>query len=796
MLLTAFAAQPIAGACVEAAGAENAAYTSYTSSQTCAPGPNPDPVRIPLSDSLPRVFATLCVAVLAITSQARSQAHDAHRASRITASAANGTDWCGVNELDGKIWAGSPRYKASFTESRVEFTPALGASAPQNFPISLSLAAIERGGQTIEVDQHSAPQITGERVEYQRSPTVTERYDVLVAGLELSYLFDTQPKGRGDLVVRLAIDTELEAQSGAFTDGLSFRVNEATHGMTGGVDIAAVTGIDAVGRTTAGSIRFDGEYLSLVLPDAFVTNATYPLTLDPLIGGTGSAGVSFDDYVPDVAYDLTTDKYLVTWEFRVSATDTDVWAITIDGSNGARLKGFTVANGAGHQRNAAVANVNQVDSFIVTWQDDINGQEDILARSVRAIDRAMSPSLTIAGNQNDEITPDVGGDATTTDDEAIIVWKEAKGAIHAVEVTLASLVLIAGTPTVITADTAALEPAISKSGGSTGELVAAWQTANAIDYYIAFRRFDRDLVLHPQAVKIPGGGRQLRVPDVDGDGTRWAIVWQQDEGPTATTSDIFAFGFETCPSGICSTGIVQIEAEVGDDEIEPAIAMLGSKYAISWSDRMTTAPLEYAIEMTNIDLKTLQRCGNPVRTGNRIGGGGWDNRHSSIGSKFSGGGTPGDALLNFEVKESSTGRAMVFKQRYQVFGGGPVTRLFAGCGKGGIAGTSGPFALGNNAFAVTLAGADPAASLAALNVGFVGAPVITCGSCRIITPLASAAIPVTVGAAELNLPVPCDPSFTGVQMDAQWLIITSGGTPCPLVPNLAASSSLRMTIRD
>ena len=50
----------------------------------------------------------------------------------------------------------------------------------------------------------------------------------------------------------------------------------------GGVTIGQVVGIDAAGTRVPGMMNFDGDHLELVLDDAFVSSASYPLVLDPV----------------------------------------------------------------------------------------------------------------------------------------------------------------------------------------------------------------------------------------------------------------------------------------------------------------------------------------------------------------------------------------------------------------------------------------------------------------------------------------------------------------------------------
>ena len=170
---------------------------------------------------------------------------------------------------------GGPEYAVVFDRRGLEFTPALGSRAPRNHPFRFTLESIDRGGASIlSIDQRGAePRQHGTTASYQRSPAIVERYDLGPDGVELSFVFRDPLPGSGDLVVRGRIATELTpAATGQFEDGVSFELQGV-----GGVHVGAVTGIDAAGRRTPGSLRCDGAHLELVLPARFVDTATYPL---------------------------------------------------------------------------------------------------------------------------------------------------------------------------------------------------------------------------------------------------------------------------------------------------------------------------------------------------------------------------------------------------------------------------------------------------------------------------------------------------------------------------------------
>jgi hypothetical protein len=89
-------------------------------------------------------------------------------------------------------------------------------------------------------------EIAGRTAVLARSATIRERYEARAEGLEQSFEFLAAPGGRGDLIVRGRISTELGAErcaDGSLRFGLP---------GVGGVSVGTVTGIDALGRKRRG----------------------------------------------------------------------------------------------------------------------------------------------------------------------------------------------------------------------------------------------------------------------------------------------------------------------------------------------------------------------------------------------------------------------------------------------------------------------------------------------------------------------------------------------------------------
>jgi hypothetical protein len=73
-------------------------------------------------------------------------------------------------------------------------------------------------------------------------------------------------------------------------------------------------------------------------------------------------------------------------------------------------------------------------------------------------------------------------------------------------------------------------------------------------------------------------------------------------------------------------------------------------------------------------------------------------------------------------------------------------------------------ALGNDTFAFTLDGGDPAAPIALLSLG-LGAPPAACGPCTFTAPAVTEFVVPHTGSARFVFPLPCEPAFLGFRLE-------------------------------
>ncbi|MBK8098649.1 MAG: hypothetical protein IPK26_16175 [Planctomycetes bacterium] len=700
----------------------------------------------------------------------------------------------GVAPLPDGWHVGGRHYEARLQPGRVTFVPAFGSRAARTMPVVWSLRAIRRGSTTLqEASAGRPPERAGNRITYTHGHGISERYDVRVEGLEQSFAFADPLAGDGDLVVQFDVDTGLAADVG--NNG---KPRWTLPGI-GAVTLGAVTGIDAKGLRVAGTARIDGPRLELALPAAFVASASYPLVLDPLIGvefDPTAAGNS--DSTPDVAYDATNDKFLIVWRRVFSGIDSGIRAQRLNGDGS--LVGGTLfpTLDTSHKSNMRVANVNATDRFLVTWEQAAlpAGPRNIRGLLINASDGVSTAAIDLVASADDEHSPGLMGEATTGDDEAVLVWQDS-GGIKARQVTVPA----AGDPipvgaAVTVASGAVGNAAISKSDGSTGRGAIAWVDSSGPDSEIMVRGITKDAVLiGAAAIAATSNGRPDERPAIDGNGSAFLLVWQQAE-TAAPPFDIRCRGVSVTATATAMTGIERaIDARVGQNQVDPDVCWLGSKYGVFWQRQRDGWADEVEGFLVNPDCTT---CGarffldglNPTGTHN------YEYLPRCIGRVAGNPSSGDDGLVVFtEAENAPPFDGNLIAQRFEALGPGTAAVVLgAGCGAGGTIGSAGgPFVVGNPSFRWTLTGIS-ASAIPFFSIAFPGAP-LACGSCGLTNAISIEFIGNAGGSATRNYPLSCDPVYVGLNLEVQWVTFNTAANPCgSAAPGLSASQRLRYTL--
>ncbi|MBL8749500.1 MAG: hypothetical protein JNK78_10100 [Planctomycetes bacterium] len=670
-----------------------------------------------------------------------------------------------LQQLDGELWGIGPDFKAAFRPDGVEFTPALGRRAARNHPVTLRTVSVGRGTTAAAVPA-AVPEAAGQRARYDRGD-VAERYDVTPRGLEQSFVFDRLPAGDGDLVVRVAVETDLPLVPGT-ADGLRFELPEV-----GGVAIGGVTGIDAAGENTRGTITCDGRVVELRLPAAFVDGAALPLVLDPQIGAVFPVTSSTQDYQdPELtAPCVSGDVYLCVFEREFSATDRDIRGIRVDGSGAVTGSLFALTTGTGDDRDPTAAAVPMRSAWLAVWTRG----GDLFTRSV-ASTGTVSNEFTAVSGANNQIEPDLGGDATGTVDDLVLVFRNSSlNAVQCSTMTLFSNGIIATSAPATLGTTIAGNnigrPRIAHDGGALGRYLIVYPltpgfSGNTKPQLVLI---DRDVnVLATGA--ITNGGNDNDRPDVDGDGRNWVVVFEDEFIEGTQDNDVVAIAVWHHEAGASlQIGAPQFVTNIASvNETDPVVACFGNGSAlVGWRRHSGLVAANTDLFCKTVDQLSCTTCEPTVLLANT----------TNIETNFAiecHPSTVNEGIVLWEVSTSSSGNGDLDAAIWDAEDGDVVTPFGGeGCGPN-IYSVAGCARVGNAGFQVWVRGLSiPTSSVFVLSLsqGF-----LQCGPCRIYPDIYSGLVlyPVAgISGAVVGLSIPSEPALSGMRFYTQYLVPAS-----------------------
>ena len=394
----------------------------------------------------------------------------------------------------GDLWAGSATWKANCTPMGLTFIPFLGSTAPRNFPVAFDLRSIRVGGAACELRDGQLHR-DGDRLEIDHG-AARERFDLAVAGVEQSFVFERLP-ARGELEIVIDVRTELGAVGAS--DGVTF-TNEF-----GGVSYRKLCAIDADGDRIELLPRWQDGAIVLTVPATFIERADLPLVVDPLIATVGvSTAATVLENAADLSWDETTQQWLVVWERWYSQADHDIWAQRVDAAMVSVGAPFTIDYTSAAWAMPRVANNNLADNHLVVAQVSASAGAAPFWIAGRIVGAGSSGALGgqfdierdgMAGSYTgNKFAPDVGGDPYLVGPTYYaVVWEREYSAtdhdIHLKQIDTAGN-LRSITPTVVDGSgTNESTPTISRGNGPGSAPFQRW----AVGYQRTYSASDEDI---------------------------------------------------------------------------------------------------------------------------------------------------------------------------------------------------------------------------------------------------------------------------------------------------------------
>ncbi|MHC4990538.1 MAG: hypothetical protein ACYTGC_06115 [Planctomycetota bacterium] len=383
---------------------------------------------------------------------------------------------------DGAIWAGSEAYKTRFDATGVMYIPFLGPNAPRNYPLRFTVDAASVGDQPVPFTRNVSPVRAGDAIVFDRGVFI-ERYEIGPSSMEQLFVIAQLP-GRGDLTLRINIDTELLATESL--DRLEF-TNER-----GAVRYSKAKVYDANRALAAAPTVLADGAIEISVPGDFLDRAALPITIDPVIDTWTVEGYEEYSGRPSVAFVESENRFHVVWERNYSDVDGDIYSELYDG-NGVAIGGSrqVIDNSTANWRLPRTAANNIEHQFLVVAEVGPVGSRVIKGRMRAAFSNVTGAQFQISLPWLTDVAhPDVGGDPNTVGPTSYCVVYENLHA-HDDHNILAHLVdpsEVVGPLIHVdsSADTYDSRPSISKCNGAppkaTQEWTVVWQRdSNTVD---------------------------------------------------------------------------------------------------------------------------------------------------------------------------------------------------------------------------------------------------------------------------------------------------------------------------
>jgi hypothetical protein len=573
---------------------------------------------------------------------------------------------------DGSLWVRGANFKTSFDVDGATYYPLFGRRQQHHLPHALSPDSVTIGGAPVSFERASPAVRAGDRVELDRGSFV-EAYDFTANSLEQTFVFATRP-GPGELVVHIPIASSLERSECA--DGFEFR------GEHGAVRYGRATAIDARGRPFAAPTAMDGDGITIRVSADCLAAAAYPLVVDPIVTTLAIDTTSFDNYLADVAYDATYDRWLVVYAETATSTDTDIYHVVLDGSGGFLWGGYLNSNDADWDW-PSCANMNSADQFLMVASVGGVGS-NIRGRSVNAAFNAPGGEFVISGSESGSlVAPVVGGDPFPTgpalycvvyerfyspgDNDILVRMVGPDGSVSG----LNALSNSGGTSDDL--------PSISRSnGGDTWTI--AWERSTGFetaDVWCGRIRYDGVTLNGPTQITSGGYSRATSVSSPITNTQRTLLVHSYDYGPDDDIHAILLDGV----SVLQTVDLTILEGvQVFKNQRDPYVDSDGQHFLVGYAEQYSTSTFDYDTYVADVYVS-----GNSIgvrQAHQNLDFSAYEDHFVQIASKQSGGG-PNRRFMAVWSQQITSTNYDVLGALFDTYEGGTATAVCFGDGSNG-----------------------------------------------------------------------------------------------------------------
>jgi len=497
---------------------------------------------------------------------------------------------------DGSLWARGANYKTSFDAAGATYYPLFGRRQQQHHPHALSPDSVTIGGQPVVFERTAGAVRAGDRVELDRG-TFVEAYDFTPGSIEQTFVFAALP-GAGDLVVHIPLASALESSECA--EGFEFR------GEHGKVSYGRATAIDAAGRSVAAATTLEDGGITIRVDAGWLSFAALPLVIDPVVSTFDIDTTSYDNYLADVAYDATYDRWLVVYEEVATAGDMDVYHVVLNGTGGFLWGGYLNSNNASWA-DVRCANLNVADQFLVVSSVTGSGATNIRGRTVNAAFHAPGGEFDISGTGDSgaKIEPSVGGDPYPTgasyycvaytriysgsDDDVLVRLVGPDGSVSATNYLSNS------------GGTHDQRPCVSRSNGGSTWVISweRWDGGVMSDIWGGRIRYDGFTLNGPFQITSGSYDFFSCVSSPLNGSQRTMVVWQHDYGTDHDIQGVVLDGATV----VHSFNLTILEnLYVFQDQRYPYVDSDGQHFLVGYAEQYGTSLTDYDVFVTDLYL--------------------------------------------------------------------------------------------------------------------------------------------------------------------------------------------------
>lgn len=412
-------------------------------------------------------------------------------------------------------------YELVLEGSGARFTTRTGeAISSASGTLALRLHSAVVGGVTLPLTPRPSFARRQQRVELDHG-SLLERWSPRHAEVEQDFVIAGRPPFGGDLVLRLAVETELALIRSE--SGLLFGTREGQARIAYG----DLTVIDARGERLDQRTRFVDGAIELRVPGEFLARAEFPITLDPVIRGFSMRNGPIDDAHPDVAIDAVRDRFAAT--FRVGA---DIY-FRVFTRAGALLAEIPIDTSAAQSVAPKIALARSTtpglaDRYLVVWTDVASGTTTNRARGLLIDAAALAPigaAFDIAAAGAAERHPDVGA----TEGSFLVVWDAQPAGSFFRQVRARTIAHASGALGPVLrlspGSNAAETPSVPQWVRRTSTGTNAWIAVYIGDGEVRASSIDTTGALLRTDVPIGASAQGASSPDIAGNGIEFLAVW-------------------------------------------------------------------------------------------------------------------------------------------------------------------------------------------------------------------------------------------------------------------------------